>query len=292
MATTRRREFLALAVGAIAAPALPKTVGRATPSVPRGLRPVPGGPVFEAKDRGVFVVHHARSLEPIHAETHGAGLPERTPAASVSKTFCAYAALRNAVLGEDERILCDGDGWRPEGHGAITVIDALALSCNAFFEKVGARLTWDAYRDACDHLGGLSDRLGAKPPNLLDRLDAYARGTLLATGCEELARVARAVALADPSDAALDAVRRGWREAVLRGTATAADVPGLEVAAKTGSLPGAEGERKIAAFAPLASPRWVVAVRTAGTGSASAAEVAGRIFARLAQASSAGRPSD
>lgn len=282
MTTTRRREFLGLVVGAMVAPALPAGAGRAAAApAPRGLPPVPNGPVMAGKDRGAYVVYDARSLEPLHAEMRGRPLPERTPAASVSKTFCAYAALRGGLLGEDERILCDGDGWIPDGHGAITVIDALALSCNSFFEKVGARLTWESYREACDRLGGLSDRLAAKPSNLLERLDAYAHGTLLATGCEELARLARAVAFADPADTALAAVRRGWREAVLRGTATAADVPGLDVAGKTGTLPGADAEKKFAAFAPLAEPRWVLAVRTTGGGGASAAEIAGRVFARL-----------
>ena len=71
------------------------------------------------------------------------------------------------------------------------------------------------------------------------------------------------------------------REAVLRGTATAANVPGIDAAGKTGTLPGPEGERKFAAFAPLSEPRWVLAVRTAGAGSASAAEIAGRVLARL-----------
>ncbi len=282
MAKTGRREFLGLVVGAAAAPAMQAFAGRAeAAAAPSGLPPLPKAPVMTGGDRGAFVVYDARSLEPLHAETRGDPLPERTPAASVSKTFCAYAALRGGLLREDERILCDGDGWRPEGHGEIAVIDALALSCNAFFEKVGARLTWESYREACDRLGGLSDRLGEKPADLLDRIAAYAHGDLLATGCEELARLARAVALADPEDRALSVVRRGWREAVLRGTATAANVPGIDAAGKTGTLPGPEGERKFAAFAPLSEPRWVLAVRTAGAGSASAAEIAGRVLARL-----------
>jgi hypothetical protein len=282
MTTTRRREFLGLAVGAIAASALPAAArGLAGDWVPRGLPVVPNGPVMAGKDRGVYVVYDARSLEPLHAETRGRPLPERTPAASVSKTFCAYAALRGGWLGENETLLCDGDEWKPDGHGPLTVVDALALSCNAFFEKLGARLTWTSYGDACERLGGISSRLGAKPPNLLDRLDAYAHGSLLATGCEELARIARAVALAGPADAALAAVRRGWREAVVRGTAVAANAPGLDVAGKTGTLKGPDGEKKFAAFAPLAAPRWVLAVRTAGAGGASAAEIAGRVFAKL-----------
>ncbi len=282
MTTTPRREFLGLLAGTVAASAIPAAARPAAATAPRGLAPVPGGPVMKGRDRGVYVVHDARSLEPLYAETLGDPLPERTPAASVSKTFCAYAALREGLLAETEKIFCDGDGWRPEGHGAIAVVEALAVSCNAFFEKLGARLTWDSYREACDRLGGLSDRLGGKPANLLDRLAAYAHGDLLATGCEELARLGRAVALADPADRALAVVRRGWREAVLRGTAVAANVPGLEVAGKTGTLPGAAAETKFAAFAPLSEPRWVIAARTAGPGSASAAAIAGRALTRLA----------
>jgi len=68
---------------------------------------------------------------------------------------------------------------------------------------------------------------------------------------------------------------------VTRGTARDADVEGLEVAGKTGSLAQAPWERRFAAFAPLTAPRWIVSVRTAGEEGASPARIAGRVFSAL-----------
>jgi hypothetical protein len=280
MSTCGRREFLALF--AVMAPALACSTGPAeTATVPSGLPELPGESVFGAGDSGGFVVYEARSLAPLHAGSSRLGLAPRTAAASVAKTFCAYAALRNGLLGADEVLLCDGDGYKPEGHGRLAVVEALALSCNAFFEKAGARLTWEQFREACRRLGDLEDRLPDKPPNLLERLDVYAHGSGVGTGFDELGRIARAIAFADPGDAALSLVRRGWREAVTRGTARAADVEGLEVAGKTGTLPDPPWERKFASFAPVSEPQWVVAARTAGRDGASAAAIAGRVFRKL-----------
>jgi len=277
-----RREFLGSLAAAIALPAFARAAAPGLPpGFPGGLAGLPGGEVFEEADSGGFVVYEARSLKPLHAGARAWSLPPRADTASVAKTFCAHAALRTGVLAPEETLLCDGDGFKPDGHGPIAVVEALAVSCNTFFEKSGARLTWESFRDSCRALGGLEERLPSRPPGLLQRLDVYAHGAGLSTGFEELARLARAVAFGDPEDAPLTAVRRGWREAVTRGTARDADVEGLEVAGKTGSLGSAPWERKFAAFAPLPDPRWIVTVRTAGEDGASPARIAGRVFRAL-----------
>jgi membrane peptidoglycan carboxypeptidase len=282
MTSKSRRKFLALLTVSLA-PSLrgSPSEGRQGASVLAGLPALPGEAVFRGGDSGGFVVYEARTLRPLYSGFDRFDLPERTAAASVAKTFCAYAVLRNALLTSDEVQLCDGDGYKPEGHGRVNVVEALALSCNTFFEKAGCRLTWEQFRESCRRLGNLDDRLSEKPASLLERLDVYAHGTRIATGFEELARLARAVALPPSDDAALAVVRRGWREAVTRGTAAAANVEGMEVAGKTGTLPDPPWERKFAAFAPLSAPRWVVAVRTTGQEGAAPAEIAGRVFRNL-----------
>jgi len=282
MGIQHRREFLGSLAAAVALPAFARGIAPGPPpGFPEGLAPLPGGEVFEERDSGGFVVYDARSLRPLHTGSKAWSLPPRADTASVAKTFCACAALRTGALGDGEALLCDGDGFKPDGHGRIAVVEALALSCNTFFEKAGARITWESFREACRILGGLDGRLPARPAGLIQRLDVYAHGAGFETGFEELARLARAVALADPADAALATVRKGWREAVTRGTALDADVDGLEVAGKTGSLGEAPWERRFAAFAPLHDPRWVLAVRTAGQESASPARIAGRVFRAL-----------
>ncbi len=157
-----RREFLILM--AAAAPALAARAGiAAAAKIPRGLPDLPGGPVFEPKDSGGFVVYDAHTLEALHAGSHRLGLPDRSAPGSITKTFCADAALRNGLLGPDETLLCDGDGFAPSGHGPIGVVDALAVSCNTFFEKVGARLDRERFRETCRLLGGMDARLPDKP---------------------------------------------------------------------------------------------------------------------------------
>jgi hypothetical protein len=287
-----RRRFLTLLTVSLARslPGSPSE-GRQGVSVAAGLPVLPGEAVFRPGDSGGFVVYEARTLKPLYAGSNRFDLPEQTAAASVAKTFCAYAVLRNALLTADEVQLCDGDGYKPEGHGRVNVVEALALSCNTFFEKAGCRLTWDQFRESCRRLGGFDARLPEKPASLLERLDVYAHGSQIATGFEELARLARAVAFSPPEDVALAVVRRGWREAVTSGTALAANVAGAEVAGKTGTLPDPPWERKFAAFAPLSAPRWVVAVRSAGQEGASPAEMAGRVFRNLMASGRDARPS-
>jgi hypothetical protein len=276
-----RREFLVLLAAAAATPALASRAGAAPAAkLPAGVPEVSGGPVFEKKDSGAYVVYEAGSLAPTQAGSHRFDLPEKCAPASITKTFCADAALRSLLLGAEETLFCDGDGFRPEGHGAIAVVEALATSCNTFFEKVGARLSWEQFRESCRRLGGMDACLPEKPVSLLGRIDTYAHGTGIEAGFENLARLARAVAFAEPGDVALAVIRRGWRRAVPNGTARASDVPDLEVAGKTGTLPPPTEERKFTAFAPMAAPRWIVVTRT-GPDGASAAEIAGRVFLRL-----------
>lgn len=258
---TRRDALRALAAAAIA------------PSALAGARRAALRPGEAAE----WTLREADSLREISGESQGFPFPERTDLASVSKTICAYAALRAGVLREDERVLCDGDGFRPEGHGETTVVEALATSCNCFFERVGTRIGWDAYRDACASLGGLDARLPSRPKTLFGRVDVFAHGVGLLCGLGELSRLARAVAFADPDDAALAVVRRGWRAAVVGGTARAASVETMPAAGKTGTVPGSPIERKLALFAPFHDPRWIVAVRVAGD-TPHPAEIAARIL--------------
>jgi len=258
---TRREVIRALGIAAVAPSAFASTPLR----------------VLRQEEAAEWTLREVDSLRELGGESRGFPFPERTDLASVSKTFCAYAALRTDVLREDERVVCDGDGFRPEGHGKLTVVDALATSCNCFFERVGTRIGWDDYRDACARLGGLEARLPARPSTLPGRVDVYAHGAGFLAGLEELARLARAVALADPGDEALAVVRRGWRAAVVRGTAIAASVEGIPAAGKTGTVPGSPVERKLALFAPEDAPRWIVAVRVAGM-SPHPAEIAARVL--------------
>ncbi|BAF59963.1 MAG: cell division protein FtsI [Pelotomaculum sp.] len=81
-------------------------------------------------------------------------------------------------------------------------------------------------------------------------------------------------------------IKKGMLEAVRSGTASAAEVSGLQVAGKTGSAqnPGGQTHAWFIGFAPAEAPRLAVAVvlENAGSGGRVAAPVAGRLLAAAA----------
>jgi len=71
---------------------------------------------------------------------------------SIFKLFTSYAALREDLISQDEKILCDGTYkyqdkdytcWHPQGHGNVNLIKAIALSCNVYFYNLSERLSFN-----------------------------------------------------------------------------------------------------------------------------------------------------
>jgi len=81
------------------------------------------------------------------------------PPGSTFKVFPAAAALEEAVITRDTRLLCEGQlflpnkyfpndptkaqlfkCWNPAGHGNLRVVEGLALSCDIYFYQVGGGL--------------------------------------------------------------------------------------------------------------------------------------------------------
>lgn len=74
------------------------------------------------------------------------------PPGSTYKIVTAIAGLEEGVIKPDSKLICRGGlqfgnrffkCWRKGGHGAISVHDALASSCDAFFYQVGLKLGVD-----------------------------------------------------------------------------------------------------------------------------------------------------
>ncbi|MCC6152126.1 MAG: penicillin-binding protein 2 [Candidatus Hydrogenedentes bacterium] len=68
---------------------------------------------------------------------------------SVFKVLMAIAALEEGVIDEHTSFFCGGSYtaggatwrcWKHAGHGTVSVVDALAFSCDVFFYNVGAKL--------------------------------------------------------------------------------------------------------------------------------------------------------
>ena len=83
---------------------------------------------------------------------------------SVFKVLLATAALEEGVINEKTTFFCPGhfrlDGvsrkwncWKRQGHGTVSVVDALAFSCDVFFYNVGLRLGVDKIGEWAGKLG-------------------------------------------------------------------------------------------------------------------------------------------
>lgn len=89
---------------------------------------------------------------------------------SVFKVLMAAAALEEGVIDESTTFYCPGkfrldpNGrawhcWRRSGHGSVSVVDALAFSCDVFFYNVGLQLGVDRMHDYATR-AGLGTRTG------------------------------------------------------------------------------------------------------------------------------------
>lgn len=99
---------------------------------------------------------------------------ENYPPGSVFKVFLAAAALEEGVITPQTTFFCPGhfqvngqgrswNCWRKGGHGTVTVVEALAFSCDVFFYNVGLRLGVDKISEWC-HKFGLGELTGIDLP--------------------------------------------------------------------------------------------------------------------------------
>jgi penicillin-binding protein 2 len=80
---------------------------------------------------------------------------------SVFKTVMATAGLSDGAIGVDTPFTCGGSGvffgrrfrcWQRNGHGTVTVANALKVSCDIFFYNTGARLGIDKIAEYAHNL--------------------------------------------------------------------------------------------------------------------------------------------
>jgi len=108
--------------------------------------------VLDAATRDVVAMVSRPAADPYHIEPEKAAWNNRAtkalPPGSVYKLFIAAAAMEAGLTQLNERFSCDGHYgkyglacWLPEGHGTLTLREALAESCNEVFAELGERLT-------------------------------------------------------------------------------------------------------------------------------------------------------
>ncbi len=191
--------------------------------------------------------------------------------------------------------------WNHNGHGSLDMIGALENSCNVYFYQLNRRLTLDQWHNVGTELGfgGRSGiDLADESPGTLPNMDYYentaegfspgkmlnlaiGQGEVLVTGLQ-LARYAGIIAtegmltephlvqgMGDPprrstiSMASFWVVREGMRLVVngSHGTARSLAIPGVIIAAKTGTVQNPHGadHKVLIAFAPYDNPTIAVA---------------------------------
>ncbi len=165
--------------------------------------------------------------------------------------------------------------WRPRGHGRIGLIEAIAHSCNAYFDALSRDLNREDVALAARRFGLDPPPEGEEPGVWTGRAGLWRAAPV---------RLARAYAsLAASPDAAT--VLRAMAESARNGTSRAAG-SGL---AKTGTAPcshspRAPGDGFVVLLEPADAPRYVLLVRVHGVPGAEAAAVAGEMLRTLREA--------
>jgi cell division protein FtsI/penicillin-binding protein 2 len=198
------------------------------------------------------------------------------PVGSLLKPFLAVAYFK-AHPGPSPTIVCHGHAdrcWKEGGHGPITLTDAIANSCNAFFLSISQTippadipyLPPPPANPSPETLIGLTPEWRISPEAL-----AAAYASLLAT----------------PTSATQSAILAGMRDSARRGTANRIGLHPGSVLAKTGTAPcidtpcKASGDGLVIAAIPATHPTLLVLVRKRGTTGAMTAAAAGPILAQL-----------
>jgi len=96
------------------------------------------------------------------------------PPGSTFKLITAYAALSNKLVGRNQLLKpCFGSYrfgnrnfrcWRPEGHGSLSLHEAISQSCDVYFYQLGEMLTADQFA-AAGRIFGLGKRTGVDLPS-------------------------------------------------------------------------------------------------------------------------------
>ncbi len=89
---------------------------------------------------------------------------------SVFKPVIAAAAIDKGIVCPETRFLCLGDQdqyvrcYRAEGHGVLTFTQAMSLSCNPVFARVGEKLGANAIIDYATRMGFADQNIIGLPP--------------------------------------------------------------------------------------------------------------------------------
>ena len=235
---------------------------------------------------------------------------------SIAKLITASAALEHGLLDPSRTLVCRGalrigkrsfHCWNRDGHGALTLIEAIRESCNVYFMQLGRWLGGERLTAAMARVGWgtrtgweLEERAGSLPERRLtegeEAILALGQGEIVVTTLQAAVMVSafandgwlvspwvvksvggRATARVRAqrlgwSPKTLETVRVGMRAAVEHpsGTAHRASRPGVSIAGKTGTAQTHLADRPhgwFVGFCPAEDPRIALAIVTEHGGS-------------------------
>lgn len=214
------------------------------------------------------------------------------PVGSLAKLVVAVAALDAGLVDGARRFRCNGkfERWRCwQVHGEQTLETAIAHSCSSAFFALGRELGARRMNRAFTAAGfGRSTQSGLPgeaagrftPARTPAEVTELAYGDTLALQATPLQVASWMTAIAHGGSRGHEGVRAGMRRAVLKGSARAADVPGLAIHGKTGTATQARApHRRHGWFAGFTERLVVVVFVKEGTGFEAAAPVAREVFA-------------
>ena len=238
-----------------------------------------------AHGASVLVHRETRRLIAAHAPELAGGSP--APPGSTLKPLVLNALLERGLVRADDSFPCPGDlrlGGRslacshPPLGGPVTVRTAIAYSCNCFAAHYASRFRAGELTRVLERWG-----LGSRTGWFGEREGAGrvwdAPAELHALGEDGVLVTAASLALAycRLASRAAPAVLAGMADAVSFGTAQRAQVTGLKVSGKTGSVRTPAGVY-LAWFAGFTDAAVVTVMLQGRSGGADAAPVAGRIL--------------
>jgi len=238
-----------------------------------------------AHGASVLVDRKTRRLLAAHAPELAGG--SAAPPGSTMKPLVLHALLERGMLRADEGFPCPGDlrlGGRsfacthPPLGAPVTVRTAIAYSCNCFAAHYASRFRGGELTRVLERwglgsrTGWFGEREGAgRVWDAAPEWQALGEDGVLATPASLALAYCRLAARAAP------AVLAGMADAVSIGTAQRAQVPGLKVAGKTGSVRTPAGAY-LAWFAGFTDAAVVTVMLQGRSGGADAAPIAGRIL--------------
>lgn len=168
--------------------------------------------------------------------------------------------------------------WLPRGHGTLHIREAIAFSCNSYFRQLVA-----------------SAGSGFRPA--MEEFDLHTHGERSLTMAAPLALTRAYLELTRHSEEAeVSPVLEGMALSAQKGTANAIakELPAMTALAKTGTAPctharKAPGDGFALVMAPAGRPRAVLLVRLHGGPGFMAADVAGRMMARVESSGASGQ---